>query len=277
MSTDRRPLRSVLNRLIGQDPPAAVAAPPASPPVETDDVLDLIRMLPAENGTPTGADSPVHRATITITEADVHTLSAAVIEPADQPVSFVLTPPDLPESPQLVLRREDISERPAFRLSAVDFIRPTQIEHPGNQIQVGSHEIEVCGQAEPGSNLQLRVGEVEQLDAADTKGVFKFGAVPLKEGWNNIYVLSLTYPELDSCHCVVQVYRSALTYIGRRDPYTGSPLGPKDEVVRCRKCHNYARLDSWQQVGCANWGCKSRQYWSKNDPAFVSEESTITM
>jgi hypothetical protein len=270
-------LRKVMDKLVGQKPSATEQSAPASLVAEQDDVLSLIRFLPEASGLSTVVVSASNVSIIVIEEADVTDTTAEMSEQVIRSNRLVVTAPSLPPLPRLVLYREDIPEVPSYRLDAADFIRPTQIERPGDKVQVGNQRLDICGQAEPGSRLQLRVGELEQTVESNAEGAFLFASVPLQEGWNNIYVLSLTYPDFDPCHCVVQVYRHFLPYIGRRDTYTGSLLGPTDEVVRCQKCQNYARLESWQRVGCTNWTCKSANYWTKDDPAFFTEESPIEM
>lgn len=68
-----------------------------------------------------------------------------------------------------------------------------------------------------------------------------------------------------------------LLFVGLKDPYTQNVMTKDDEVVRCRRCGNFARLDSWQALpGCAIWGCGSNRYWTRDDPEFYTISVTAS-
>lgn len=220
--------------------------------------------------------SPLSRAPeFTIYEHELPATGEAVAVQNAEPDAAIMSLLPLPPPPLFVLRPEDIVTQPPVRIAEVDFVQATQINSPHNRIQVGSRSLTVSGQAEPGTHLLLRIEAFEQGTDVGENGAFQFEGAPLIEGWNTIYVLSLSYPDVEKCHCLVQVYRHALLYVGRRDAYTGSTLMPQDEVVRCQRCRNYARLDSWQHAGCAN--CRSKRCWTKEDANFYAEDPSIEL
>lgn len=186
-----------------------------------------------------------------------------------------------PEEPLITIWASEIADlEPEYVISPEDLIRSTAIHEPLDGAQVGSRLLVVRGQAEPDTHLALQVNDSSAETDADRDGDFVFQNIRLGNGWNEIRVWSLSYPNLVRCRTSIQVYRQEqpLLFVGLKDPYSQSVMSENDEVVRCRRCGNFARLDSWQALpGCAIWGCRSNRYWVRDDPQFYQEEGAIEL
>lgn len=190
------------------------------------------------------------------------------VEPGDELSQLVIFDHEIPDLP------------PQMVISSFDLVRNTLIHHPIDQAQVGHKPIDVSGEAEPNSQLILDVGGFRAQVIADVAGKFTFQGVRLQDGWNEVWVKSLTYPDYLRCRAMVQVFRQTqpLLFVGQKDIYTQGVMTADDEVVRCRRCGTFAKLESWQHhPGCARWRCSGREYWTQDDPQFYEENESISL
>ena len=214
--------------------------------------------------------------TIVIFPEDLATYDI-VLDSSSSPVLIIEQP--APDQRMMVILPNEIAERPPdFVISVGDLLAATIVWEPLEGAQVGLSPVAVRGEAEPNSILALEVGGFRVETRAAPDGNFVFEGVQLLDGWNDIRIESVTYPGFAGCQAAIQVYRQEhpLLYVGRIDPYSRSYMTAQDDVVRCRKCGNFARLDSWLALpGCAIWECGNRnlaERWTRDNPDFYNDE-----
>ena len=207
----------------------------------------------------TRAETERHRsAHLGVTEADIERYSPelAVIVSPEECLRY--------RASEILIREEDT-------------VNATVIEQPSHGQQFRTSRIDVRGRAQGGSDVRLEIGAYSEEALADARsGAFHFQRVPLQPEENLITVSSTNYP-YPKCTASVRVVciRSGAAYLGRRDPYTQNWFKPGDEVVRCKRCGNYALRSSWRAMkGCALPSCEgNRQYWTLDEAEFYQEET----
>ncbi|CAG0935162.1 hypothetical protein TFLX_03994 [Thermoflexales bacterium] len=205
-----------------------------------------------------------------------------VLDTISSPV-LVIEPPASDQTMTVILPCEIAEPKPNYVISVGDLITATIVREPLDGAQVGLHPVAIRGEAEPNSVLALEVGGFRAETRAVPDGVFVFEGVQLHDGWNDIRIESVTYPGFARCQAAIQIYRQEhpLLFVGRIDPYSRSYMTAQDDVVRCRRCGNFARLDSWMALpGCPIWECGNRNvtaHWTHDDPEFYKDESGLDL
>lgn len=193
---------------------------------------------------------------------------------------FPINPVNMDNAEHILVITDDEIEaalHPDFVVDEVDLIRSIVINEPINGTQIGLRPLIVKGEAEPNTELAIDCEGFHAIIKSDAEGCFAFKDVVAQIGWNEIEVSNLTYPGITA---IIQIYRQEkpLLYIGRKDPYSQSVLTDNDQVVRCKKCKNFARLDTWQVLpGCAMRGCGSNQYLTSDDNDFYIDENEVEL
>jgi hypothetical protein len=178
----------------------------------------------------------------------------------------------------IVITDEDIKAcQPAeISVGESDLFQLIHIKEPLDGSQTATQTIDIKGEAEPNIEITLECNNFHSGAKSNAKGFFVFKNIPLASEWNDIELQVLQYPAIST---TIQVFRQKrILFEGLKDPYSQSTLGPNDEVVRCRKCKTFARLDSWNALpGCAQHRCNGKQYWTRNENDFFLEDKEIKL
>lgn len=217
--------------------------------------------------------------TVKITKNELLTADIEIlkVEPLRKQEAVVIKPGPAKKIVRIDSRRLP-SPSPRIVVRAEDLIRTTIIREPIEGAQVGERPLTVRGEAEPNTRLEIAIDQTEyhaETQAAPD-GAFRFEAVPLHDEWNLIRVWSTTYPRSEKGRASIQVFRRnrPLLYIGIQDLFSGRKLSEQDDVVRCQRCNTFSLRDSWEWVpGCAKYGCRSRQFYTRDNDEFYNDQN----